>query len=232
MSFMKRIERMPPVILVGILLVPVGLIGLVSLVAIALPAGTVGKTSNAVSNSTTRWEERSDARALKIASVTVGSDVARFRERYGDDKVMYALVAPRNEETSFRYFGFEISPESTVFTGDQNGTVKVIALLKHVEIRPSDRKPWSEVEILEVLQGFTQRSEAEWIEMDKNDRKKGFRVWADMSSISSQGGVIALYDESYLGLVIGNQPDIVKFMDDFKRAKLIDLRKIELQTAE
>jgi|GEM_PF-5147692 len=60
--------------------------------------------------------------------------------------------------------------------------------------------------------------DADWVEMDVNDVGKGYGMWADLSSITTQGGTVAWYDESYRGIAIGSQADIQSLMGDFNKA--------------
>ncbi len=178
--------------------------------------------------------ETDDSRTVDVGvkAVTVGADIALFHEKFGERNFVYSLVAPKQVRNDFRYFGFEVTPELALFTADKDGIVKAIVLMRHQEGKPSERRKWEDLEIHSTLDEFRKLPGAEWLEMDAKEKGRGFRMWADMSSISPQGGVMAFYDESFRGLVIGGQSDIITFMEDFNRSRIMDLRNVEIQQGD
>lgn len=167
-----------------------------------------------------------------VEALTVGADIALFHEKFGERNFVYSLVAPKQVHNDFRYFGFAVAPELTLFTADKDGIVRAIALMRHREGKPSERRKWEDLEIHSTLEEFRKLPGTEWLEMDANDKEKGFRMWADMSSISPEGGVMAFYDETFLGLVIGRQSDILTLMQDFNRSRIMDLRNVEIRQGD
>ncbi|MBX3742542.1 MAG: hypothetical protein KF712_16265 [Akkermansiaceae bacterium] len=230
MSLMKKINKVPPVALVAVLLAPFLLAGMVWIISTAYFAGRGGGQDRPARNKDPDRGKKWNSQTTESTPVTIGSDISQFVEKFGDDKFIYVLLPPKGTDTAFRYFGFALTSELTMFAGVRDETVKALALLKHPEGNVSNPRRWTEPEIVGALRGFGKIPDAEWLEMDPNDVAKGYRVWADMSSLSTQGGIIAWYDESYRGLAIGTQADIKALMGDFSKSRILDLRKVEISS--